>query len=616
MEEKLKKLLIFVLFLPLLINAQDEDSVKVYLLNQIEIRSQKIALPDNVLPIDKDNLGTVINHKGFNLIRKGVFFAQDIYSDGFKRDDINVIVDGERYHSACPNRMDSPLTRVNPMDMESVELVKSTSGNQCGLAGKVEFIRATPVQQLRIKGSITALAAATSGIDAGFSIEKMGQRFSFRYAEGLPYSDADSKKFTDLYSYRDNYKYRLGEVSYYGNSSNWKYGASIAYNENISFPYLQMDERFNRVANGFVSYDENKLYFNYTSHLMDNTLRQSMMFMETDAKNLTIGLVGKTYDFFYRNWKADNQIRAMGMTITNNLIPEINNIGFSLLHEENAGSVNYSGRFGFSYFNINERESVNFYKQYVEEAKPSTAFFTFSFNTSYTTLIQNVVGFGLMAEINSEAPQTEALFISVKKPMLNPDWSGNPNLSQPLKAGLRSSILYDKFSLELFANYVWDYVSLTRLTTIKPVMTYKNIDAYFAGFNLGYESLYFDSELNYTYAQNTTEETPLAEIQPLNLKNTIKLPQVMGLNLYIRHTYNNAQTRIDENLGETTTPAYNKFDAGVTYSFSELTLNIEAENLTNAKYYQHLSYLRNPFASGMRVYEPGTTLRINLRYGM
>lgn len=607
---------ILFLFLPLLMFAQEKDSIKVYHLEAVEIVSKKVALSDRLYPMDKDNLGVVLNNNGFNLIRKGVFFAQDIYSDGFKRDDINVVVDGERYHSACPNRMDSPLTRVNPLDMESVELSKSGTLNQCGLAGKVEFKRSTPSDALKVKSSVTYQALAMSGIDAAVSVEKSNHRISFRYAEGLPYEDADSRKFSDMYGYGDNYKYKLGEVSFIGGSDDLKYGFSGAYNENISFPYLQMDEKFNRVANAFVNYKGHKIYFNYTSHLMDNTLRPGGGLMVTDAKNLTVGVTGSFYDFYYRNWKADNQIVAMGNVIDNNLIPGVNNAAFSLLHELSYFGLNFSGKLGVAYFNVEAPVMDLFYKKYVSDTNNTASFITFGLNASYTDVLSDKMGYGLIAEINSEAPQTEALFIAVAKPPAKPDWSGNPGLDQPIKAGLRASFIYDRINLEVFGNYVSNYVSLTKVNTIKAALTYKNINAYFAGVNLGFQSEFFDSELNYTYAQNTMDDSPVAEIQPLQLKSTVKLPAYNGINLFVRHTYNNAQTRIDEFLGETTTPAYNKFDVGVSYSYSEVTFSLEAENITNQLYYQHLSYLRNPFASGMRVYEPGTSLRMNVRYGM
>ena len=127
-----------------LLLGQKEDSVKVYALPSIEITAKKISFADKNLDPSKERLGGIFESNGFSLIRKGVFFAQDIYADGLKRADINVVVDGERYHTACPNRMDSPLTRVNPIELASVDLVKTNGDLLSGLGGVVKFHRKVP----------------------------------------------------------------------------------------------------------------------------------------------------------------------------------------------------------------------------------------------------------------------------------------------------------------------------------------------------------------------------------------------------------------------------------------------------------------------------------------
>lgn len=67
------------------------------------------------------------DRNGYFLFRRGSFFTQDLYVDGFKRADIKVLVDGEQYHSACPNRMDASATRINPIDLGSLTFTKSAS---------------------------------------------------------------------------------------------------------------------------------------------------------------------------------------------------------------------------------------------------------------------------------------------------------------------------------------------------------------------------------------------------------------------------------------------------------------------------------------------------------
>lgn len=60
---------------------------------------------------------------------------------------------------------------------------------------------------------------------------------------------------------------------------------------------------------------------------MNNGLRTtySTMQMETNSKNLTIGLIVSSYEIIYRNWNADNFITmpAMGHYISNKLMPNV-----------------------------------------------------------------------------------------------------------------------------------------------------------------------------------------------------------------------------------------------------------------------------------------------------
>ena len=102
-----------------------------------------------------------------------------------------------------------------------------------------------------------------------------------------------------------------------------------------------------------------------------------------------------------------------------------------------------------------------------------------------------------------------------------------------------------------------------------------------------------------------------AEILPFNISTKLTSPKLYNMFVFLQHTYNDAQLRIDPSLNETTTPAWNRIDIGVVYSAKTFLVSLEVENLTNTLYYQHLSYLRDPFASGNRVFEPGTTARLN-----
>ena len=86
------------------------------------------------------------------------------------------------------------------------------------------------------------------------------------------------------------------------------------------------------------------------------------------------------------------------------------------------------------------------------------------------------------------------------------------------------------------------------------------------------------------------------------------------MKLYVQHTYENAQKRIDETFNEFAGSAWNKIDLGMSYSLDNILFGLDAENILNHNILKHLSYVRDPFASGMRVIEPGVSYRLSLRY--
>ena len=69
-------------------NAQTQDSIKTYNLPSIEVVARK-----NIQPTDKFSYGlnyesSLFNKNGFNTLRRGASYTQDLYVEGFKRSDI------------------------------------------------------------------------------------------------------------------------------------------------------------------------------------------------------------------------------------------------------------------------------------------------------------------------------------------------------------------------------------------------------------------------------------------------------------------------------------------------------------------------------------------------
>jgi len=596
------------------IHAQNVDSIKNYWLRPVEINARSVNLGELSNKISKDNLENILGKNGFSLIRKGVFFAQDIYADGLKKGDINVVIDGERYHSACPNRMDSPLTRVNPLELESVDLAKSSSNIQSGLGGVVQFNRSALSVRPEIKAELSALGGAQTGVDLATIVNHSNHRFSLRYSKGSPFVDGENHSFTDSYNYKENYDFTLSEGSLRGKYKNINYGASFSYTADVSFPYLLMDERLNRVYSAHLRFNQHKIYFNYTDHIMDNDLRKNNTLMRTAVNNLTIGAIGNFYEIVFRKWDANNFFRNPNMYISNDLMPNVSSYLINLFKSFEFSEIQVHTKLGLSYKSVGETSRKSFYEQVHSDVKIKRLFPIFSTGISYTTALSEKMGAGLMFEINSESPETESLFIAVKKPGTKPSWSGNPNLNQPIKSSLRGLISFENLSLELFASRIWDYNNLARKSVNQlNYLTFANIDAQIFGTNIFFNYKYIEIGASYVWAENLTNNSPLSEIPPLNLSTKIISPRIYNFVLYAKHTFNDAQKRIDETLFENSSPSWNKIDLGINFNWSSINISLDIENLLDYKYYQHLSFLRDPFSTKQSVYEPGRVLRVTFK---
>ncbi|MBV6444423.1 MAG: hypothetical protein LC102_08975 [Ignavibacteriales bacterium] len=604
--------LLLSLILPTVILGQGSDSLLYYRLDPVDIVGKKMNLYDYSLSLQKDNLENLLAYGGVSLIKKGVSFAQDIYSDGFRKGDINIIIDGERYHPACANRMDAPVTRINPLEIESLEMLKGSGTLGSGIGGVVSLHRKPAGEKPFISASLGSAAGAYSALDFSLTGGGSGQGLSLHFVSGTPYKNGENKEFTELYGFKENYNYTLGEVSFRGEKGDWKYGAAFSYTENITFPYLQMDERFNRFFSASLSFKGHKIYANYTNHLMNNDLRNSMMKMETDARNLTIGAVGDFYELFFRKWHSDNQIVSPAMKIENKMMPGVNQYFAAVSHGVKFGELTLNGKAGVSYFNIDNEEVKSYYAKVWSDPKTTAFYPVFGLNLTYSGAISPDFAYGITGEVAAELPETEALFVAVRRPATGASWVGNAGLDQPFKSGVRASLLGRFTRLELYTNYISNYVNLASMKVGSTnYVTYRNINALLAGVNFVLEYKYIDFIASYTWGNNQSDDEPLSEIQPLKLTTKLTSPEWMNVRAFVRHTWSDAQTRIDPFVNETVTAAWNKLDLGLTGEFGGLKVIFEIENLTNANYGTHLSYSRDPFRAGTKVYDPGRVFRLS-----
>jgi len=71
---------------------------------------------------------------------------------------------------------------------------------------------------------------------------------------------------------------------------------------------------------------------------------------------------------------------------------------------------------------------------------------------------------------------------------------------------------------------------------------------------------------------------------------------------------------VDRELQETPTPGYGILDIKVGVHTKKMNLAAGMANVLNRLYYEHCSYQRDPFRSGLQVPEPGRNFFASLQY--
>jgi iron complex outermembrane receptor protein len=133
------------------------------------------------------------------------------------------------------------------------------------------------------------------------------------------------------------------------------------------------------------------------------------------------------------------------------------------------------------------------------------------------------------------------------------------------------------------------------------------------------QELFLFGGMSYVQARKETKpekninSSNVAEIPPL--KTRIALRYDKGTYFGEVETILSAtQNRVDRDLQEEKTSGYGVVNIKVGGNFKGFTITAGIDNVFDKKYYEHLSYLRDPFGSGVKVPEPGRTFYVHVSY--
>jgi len=648
------------------------------LMDEITVRGKKESPQEESLTIREvrespaRDIGEALQSvEGMSSVRKGAI-ANDIVLRGFQRDNINVLVDGVRLHGACPNRMDPPAFHYDFAEVEDIQILKGPYdlANPGGLGGVVNV--RTQKAGKGFNGELNASYGSYDSINAAATASYGTDRYdallgyAFKYS-GVPKS-GNGKLITDIYPVTSPNRYRpdtIDSKAYLINTGWTKLGFNPTENsrtelnysyqdaEHVLYPYLKMDADYDRTHLVNWTYRLEKIsdlvrelklqaYWDKVDHLMDDTLRVSSLpskmvtrtySMQTDAHTQVLGAkvngslaVGtgtlkSGVDYYNRNWEALNEramyTKALPYTPLN-MIPDVYVDNFGVFAEYD---LPFAERFKLT---AGLRGDLTWVKadkvNPVTKTNRDTDFQEISGNVQFTfTPVTDLDLFvGLARGVRT--PDPAELYISV--PAMPPavTWQGNPLLKSTVNHEADLGIRYGGgnfyVNATLFYSDLSDYINLYSASSTSK--SYQNIDASMWGAEFGSQvalpyNLYLKGTLSYTEARNKDGHYPLAEIPPL--RGTLGIRYDVGAWFFeVAENLAARQDRVDPDLNEQPTPGWMTTDLKAGYNYKSLSVYGGINNLLDKQYYNYLSYLRDPFSSGVKVPENGRNFYLTVAY--
>lgn len=599
----------------------------ILVLEPIDVAAERIRFGTSTVTLGREDLNRALEALGLMMVRRGIPLSSDLSFEGFKRADIGVVVDGERYHCACPNRMDPPTSLAIPIEIATVTREASSAEPGASLAGRVSLERARPADGWGVNGGLSSMLGSEQDVNGSVALEGRRHRLAARWAQGRSYADARGRDFGTLYGFRaGDVDYAQGDVALRGETGAFAWGAQHSTTRDVPFASLLMDERDNRLTSVSVAAWGHKLYANRASHLMDNGLRTSTatMRMSTDADQTTVGASGRAgplaYEAFFRRWDADNVISTATARVDNPMLPDVRQWAANLSASRELGPVTASLRAGWTRVAVGDRPALAHHRILTPGASDERTFVPFAVSAGASAPERAGLRPGVSLEAVSEQPGIEQLYITVRRPgmpaMRKPDWVGNPTLDAARRLTARVTLRHALGTLEGHVSRLSDHVlPVAASSGLLRLQTFRGVEALVAALSLRAAAGPAELQGAWTSGQDLSADGPLAEIAPLAGSLTLRAPGLAGLRAFARGSGATRARRVDAALGETPTAAWARLDLGARWDgIPGASVEAEIENVTDVLYTQHLSYLRDPFSAGLRVWEPGRVFRLMVSF--
>jgi len=601
------------------------------------------------------------------LSRRGPL-AGDLVLRGLSRDNVLITVDGTKTYCACPNRMDPPAFHVSSQQIEAVSIRKGPfyveQGATVGGAVLVRTTDASGSNSLDAYAFYGDFNYFAGGLRAGGSlgIENLATSAGVYYQEGDVYEDGEGQLFTRLPGtnfrpeYQDVQSFALSSADFKGTwqfpegrvlSLNYGYQDAV----DVLYPGLKMDALVDTMHRGSIGLrqpveggwaDELNYSFAFSTvdHDMQDRFRMSSQMnpafagrgymMRTTAETAYYGLnihasrASSDTSLRYgmsatdRYWDANNVI----MMNQNDMLPDVlaRTFGIWGVYErrQDAWAWEVGGRLDLS--SSEARDSIEF----IQELHGTETNETEDLLPSAYALIERDLGDGwrLYAGLGhaSRVPDPQERYINLDRPGPNPEWIGNPDLdpvrNTELQAGVNRESGALRWSASIFHAWLTDYSYLEALKgDFGKATTYTGIDARLYGLSGDFTwqaseefsiegGLAWQEGYKHSYPASSSSDV-LGEIPPLRCRMAVDW-QKDKWSLHLESIYQDDLERIDPDLQEIPLEGWILYNLSGAWLLNEwLTLSGGIDNLFDQHYAVANGYVRDPFRSGVTVYEQG-----------
>jgi iron complex outermembrane receptor protein len=247
-----------------------------------------------------------------------------------------------------------------------------------------------------------------------------------------------------------------------------------------------------------------------------------------------------------------------------------------------------------------------------------------------STAVEIAVGLGHTVRV----PDARERYFALKR--AGSDWVGNPDLDPSRNSGLDAavSVRSGAFLLKgsVYTNDIRDFINVVNSPKVNDVAgvmnvqsrSYENVHARIAGSELEgswtiARSWSLSTSLAYVrgtrpvVTETGTVRANLAEIPPLASRSVLRFDngRVWG---EIEGIVAARQSKVDADLNEEPTVGHELVNLRLGVTVKTVRIWLGLGNVFDARFVEHLSFQRDPFRSGVRVFEPGRNLFLNFDF--